>query len=358
MTPPRTMDSAIVVGAPASTGTPAHSHGVKVRAAAATASDDRPTHVIVASHGRCGSNWLLEIFDQSPVTHCRTDANSFPASPFGRLPNSVVRDEASEALLDSGWDAALAWTHERMGQRDGRTTVRKAYYHGLCQALGLVALVQRGRGRRLLARLVPSLRGPEWLLPRWLGSREKLREALPVIKLGFPSGWMPWVMRARPNVHVIHLTRHPGGYLTSWMGHYLARHDREATLLANRLRLYRIERTAPEWRERFGDIAAMTVEEAEMWYWFYAAETTHSESATCPRYDVVRYEDLVSDVVGTVRPIFERMGLAWNATLESRIRATAKLPPSQASRWREKIEPRNLAMVERLARSSRLCDWW
>jgi hypothetical protein len=346
----------MLIGAPAPAA--AHAQAPTVRAAETNAHEDRPTHVIVASHGRCGSNWLLEIFDQSPATHCRTDANSFAGSPFGRLPNSVIREEASEPSLEAGWDEALEWTHQRMGQRDGRTTARKSYYHRVSQALGLVSLVQRGRGRRLLSKCIPSLRDPEWLLPRWLGSREMLRRTLPVIKLGFPSGWMPWVMRCRPRVHVIHLTRHPGGYLNSWMTHYLSKRDREATLVANHLRLRRIERTEPVWRERFGDIAAMSVEESEMWYWIYAAETTHSGSATCKRYDVVHYEDLVRDTAATVRPIFERTGLEWNPTLESRIRATVKLPPSQASRWRAKIDAKLLAMVERLARSSSLCDWW
>lgn len=317
-----------------------------------------PSHVLIASHGRCGSNWLLEIFDQSPATHCRTEVNSVDGSPFARLPASTIRDEASDSLLDAGWDDALRWAHERMGARDGRVTVPKTYLHGVSRALGLVALVQRHRGRRVLGSLMPALREQEWLLPWWLGDREKLREALPVIKLGLPAGWIPWVMRSRPDAHIIHLTRHPGGYLCSWMKRYLAHRDREATLLANRRRLAQVLHADPTWSDRFGDIAAMSVEEAEMWYWIYAAETTHSSPATCRRYDVLHYEDLVRDVAGEVRPIFERTGLGWNATIEARIRATVRVEPSQASRWREGIDSKQLAMVERLVGSSPLCDWW
>lgn len=329
-----------------------------VRVVEAVTAESRPTYVVIACHGRCGSNWLLEIFDKSPFTHCRNEANAYSNSPFASLPSSGIHDAGSESRLDERWDDALRWAHEHMGRRDGLMTAPKSYFHETSRKLGLVSLMQRARARRMLASFLPSLRGEEWLLPRWLGDREKLRATLPVIKLGFPAGWMPWVMRSRPDVHVLHLTRHPGGYLSSWMARFLATHDREATTHANRLRLYEIARADPSWGPRFGEIATMSVEEAEVWYFLYAAETTHAGSSTCERYDVLHYEDLVHDVVGAVRPIFERTGLEWNAAIEARVRSTATMPSSQASKWREKIDSKHLAMVERLIQSSPLAGWW
>lgn len=317
-----------------------------------------PSYVVVASQGRCGSNWFLEIFDQSPSTHCRTDANAFDGSPFARLPSPVVWNERNDQALEAGWDAALQWAHERMGVRDAPTTVPKTYLHETSRALGLVSLVQRAKSRRLLASLVPSLRHDEWILPRWLGDGEKLSASMLVVKLGLPAGWMPWVMRHRPDVHVIHLVRHPGGYLTSWMARFLARQDCERTTQDNRLRLYQVQRADAGWSRRLGDIASMSAEEAELWYWLYCTETTHTASATSKRHDRVLYEDLLGDVVGVTRPIFERTGLEWNATIERRIRATAQLLPTQASRWREKIDPQHLALVERVLGSSPVAGWW
>lgn len=317
-----------------------------------------PSHVVIAGQGRCGSNWLLEIFGLSPATHCRNDANAFAGSPFVRLPSPVVWDERNSARLDAGWDEALRWVREHGGERDPRTAVRKNHLHEISRVLGLVALVERPRSRRLLAAIAPELRGEEWLLPRWLGDRGKLGRALLVMKLGLPAGWMPWILQRRTDAHVIHLTRHPGGYLTSWSARFLTQRDLGAITRANRERLREVGSVDGSWARRFGDCAAMSAEEAEMWYWLYSTETIHRAAANSPQHTLVSYEDLLRDVVGVARPLYERMGLEWNAEIEGRIRATVSRPPQYADAWRERISSEHLDMLERILTSSPCASWW
>ena len=83
-----------------------------------------------------------------------------------------------------------------------------------------------------MARLAPGLRGQEWVPPRWLMSRARLAQATPALKGSQLPGGLPWIMWNRPGAHVIHIVRHPGGFLSSWMSRFLERHDRDETAAA------------------------------------------------------------------------------------------------------------------------------
>lgn len=314
--------------------------------------------VLLVGQGRSGSNWLLGVIDQSPFTHCRNDANAVAESPFARLPDPVAWNETMAPALEAGFDDALASARERMGARDPRSTVPKTHLHATSRALGLVSLVQRRKSRFVLGTLMPSLRGEEWRLPRWIGRPEALTTSTFVVKLGLSAGWMPWVLRQRPNTHVAHVLRHPGGYLASWSARYLMSRDRAAVASANRARLQVVAALDSRWARHFAQTGDMSAEEAELWYWAYCTDTVRRAGATSARYTCVRYEDLLTDVRGTTRALFERIGLPWGEAVEQRVRATATHPPEYAVAWRNYLGVAQRALVERVLERSDLADVW
>lgn len=325
---------------------------------AAPSRTNRASHIVIAGQGRSGTNWLLRIFDQSPATHCRNEVNAFEASPFWRLPSPTVWDEANRAGLEATWDEAVRWAHARMGERDPRTTSPKQHYNEVWRELGLLSLVQRERSRRLLGTLLPSLRQQEWLPPRILADRAKLAGATPVLKFSQLPGWLPWILHSRPEAHVIHIVRHPGGFLASWMSRFLAQHDRAETTEANRARLREVVRADARWAARFGDIDPMSAEEAELWYWAYCTETIHKSGADAARYELVIYEEVLADPVGVMRPIFGRAGVEWNGEIEQRVLETATMPAGSGRSWREKLDAGRLEIVERVLASTPYAGWW
>ncbi|MFN0241274.1 MAG: sulfotransferase [Planctomycetota bacterium] len=314
--------------------------------------------VLLVSQGRSGSNWLLGVLDQSPFTHCRNDANAVAESPFARLPDPVAWSESMVPALEAGFDDALASARERMGARNPRSTVPKTHLHTVSRALGLVAVVQRRTSRFVLGSLMPSLRREEWRLPRWIGRPDALTTSTFVVKLGLSAGWIPWVLRRRPSTHVAHVIRHPGGYLASWSARYLMPRDRAAITCANRTRLRVVAALDPLWAPHFAHTGDMSAEEAELWYWAYCTDTVRRAGATSARYTCVRYEDLLADVRGTTRGLFERIGLPWSAAVEQRVRATTTHPPEYAIAWRKYLGVAQRALVARVLERSGLADVW
>ena len=212
--------------------------------------------------------------------------------------------------------------------------------------------------RRALSLVWPPLRRSEWKIPFWLGSRRRLAKAIPVLKLVQACGWIPWVLQNRRAAEVIHIARHPGGFLNSWRSRYLADHDRGEVEAANRNRLKTIVQVASTWADRFGDIERMSVEEAELWYWRYSTETIHQAGAGSERYHLVIYEQLVADTVGTARRLYEQCGLRWRDGVERAIRTRASGSASLAAAWKTKLSAEHLELVARILEESRMEDWW
>src|SRR3712207_4350983 len=120
-------------------------------------------YVLIVGHGRSGTNWLLDILDNSPRTHCRNEPNEIAASPLAKLPSPYVPGQ-DLAPMARDWDAAVRWTATHMGERDHAWAGPKDHVFGFSRATGLARTMNR-RPRRIVGTLVPSLRGGEWELP-------------------------------------------------------------------------------------------------------------------------------------------------------------------------------------------------
>ena len=315
-------------------------------------------HVIIVGEGRSGTSWLLDLVNSSRRTHCRNEPETIlESSPIARLPSPVVLTDAAAAELERDWDAALRWTATRMGRRDLPIPGPKDHVYELGRRLGLARTVN-SLPRRYLAKLLPSLRPSEWRIPFWVGSEAALGRAVVIFKMLQVPAWAAWVLARRPETNVVHIVRHPGGFLNSWRNRHLGVHDPDDVLRANRDRLDAIRTAHPEWAERFGDIDAMAVGESELWYWRYATETIHAAGAGKPQYHRVLYENLAADPVATGRPIFDFCGLEWDDRIARRVRSRSTESASIAAAWRTKLPQEELAHVDRVLAGSPMQRWW
>jgi hypothetical protein len=325
-----------------------------------TASDacKRPDYVMICGQGRSGTNWLLDILDQSPRTHCRNEPNEVPGSPMATLPSPYVPTADSDAALAAGWDAAARFAATHVGEFDHALPGPKNHIYGFSRATGLARSINP-RPRKLLKVLAPSLGKHEFPLPFWVGSNRRLAESLGVLKFVQAPIWAAWVLNHRPNVQVLHIVRHPGGFLNSWKNRWLNENDPQRVRQANRDRLEAVRKARPEWEPLFGDIDAMGVVESELWYWRFASEAIHAAGQGKQQYELIVYEQLVANPPELAGRVYDVCGVPWDADVAARVKASAgRESGSIAAAWRSKLPPEDVVAIDKVVNGSIMASWW
>jgi hypothetical protein len=319
----------------------------------------RAEYVLIIGHGRSGTNWLLDLLNISSHTLCRNEPDQIAASPLAKLSraSSPMVPGGDLSALEDGWDAAVQWTATHMGETDPPLIGPKNYLFEFSRGTGLTRLLNY-RSRRIASRLFPSLRGSEWELPFWVGDRAAMAHALPVVKLVQAPIWSVWVLANRSTARVLHIVRHPGGFLNSWKNRYLKRHSIEAVARANQDRLEAIVRVQPKWGKEFGDLAAMLPIESELWYWRYSTETIHAAGHGRPQYALVIYEHLAFQTLAEIRRLFDACGLEWNERVEHSVKRLSNASADIAAAWKSRLQPEEIHSIERVLAGSPMEAWW
>ncbi len=320
---------------------------------------DRPRlsrYVLIAGRGRSGTNFLLSLLDHSELTYTRNEPHALRDAALSVLPRGWFVQDAR--VMEEHWDRAIARAAFSMGARDHHAKGPKDFLRRLPRVIGLYRLVDGPRSRRVLSTAMPSLRGEEWPMPRWLSDYARLARALPVLKLGPTPGWIEWVLQHRPQARVIHIARHPGGFLNSWRNRWLMFNDREEVRRRNLIRLHAIATARPAWAKRFGDINAMSVEESELWYWSYTNEVIHNAGRNTPHYMLVIYERLAAHAVELAREIYNFCELPWTRDVERAVRAASTESLSISNSWQEKLSREQIELVNRILEQSTTNEWW
>ena len=318
----------------------------------------RPDYVLVVGSGRSGSSWLLGLLNQSPETFCRNEPYGVTGSALAKLKSHRFFLSDWNDDQQQQWDEAIRFAATHMGDRDHPIQVQKNYISGFSRAVGLCRAVQGRRLRRVLQVLSPSLRQGEWSLPWWLGSQQRLTESLPVLKLIVSPGWTDFILRTRPNVNVLHIVRHPGGVLNSWLNRYVAHRDVHEVKNNSRARLEELAQCDPNWARRLGDIQRMSIDELELWYWRYMNEIIWESGQQADKYHQLIYEELVVDTVALMRQVFERCSLRWTESTGQRIAALSSNSVSIATKWWNSLTAPQVDLVERILEDSAMKDWW
>lgn len=330
-----------------------------------------PEHyALIIGNGRSGTNWLLTMLDASQLTHCRNEPQEIKQSPYHQLPLPPLAGDTSD-LMAKQWDAFVTWTAQRMGERDLKITNPKRHVYGWSQKTGLAYLPVRPTVRRVFKPLFRGLQRGEWEMPAWVGNQRLLNEAFAVLKINDLKAWTAaWIFQHRPQVPVIHITRHPGGQLNSGIKRFFS--GLSAAEQAEERRLYQdILKLAlqvhPEWAERFGNIDAMTLMEAVAWFWRYNNEMIYQAGQQTDKYLPIVYEDLVQDPIHYAQKMYDLCQLAWTPEAEAIIwqglgtsvwGKLDKSPASVADAWKNKLAPEYQALAQTVLEGSLMQAWW
>lgn len=313
---------------------------------------------LIVGYGRCGSTWLLRLFDLSTDTLCRNEPYLNPEHPLNRLDcDRIVRRSDVESLKEL-WDEIVPSSLQAVGVFDSPNFEPKRYLYDIPRRLRVDRIRRIRAFRSSLGLLLPSLSKNEWRLPWFIGSQRQMEEAKVVLKLVNCPGWASFAIEHLPPVPVFHIVRHPGGTINSWRRRYLNSHNSNEVAGANRDRLQMIAKECPQWSERFGDIGAMNVFESEMWFWLYSVETIHDIGHGKPQYKLVLYEDLVNDTVAVLRRLFAAAGIEWSHQVEQNAILLSSQSKPIRDKWKVELDNDVKSSLSSILRQSYLKDLW
>lgn len=327
-------------------------------------------YALIIGNGRSGTNWLLTMLDASRLTHCRNEPQDIATSPYHKLPEPPFIDSTS-AAMDRRWDEFATWTAQRMGERDLPIANPKNHVHRWSQKIGLARLPARPRLQRLLQPIVPVLQQGEWRMPAWVGNQAQLEQALAILKVNDLKAWTAeWLFQQRPQVPIIHITRHPGGQLNSGIKRFFANLSPEQQISELRLHQTRL-RTAvqlhPDWAAKFGNIDSMTLIESVAWFWRYNNEMIYQAGQESENYLAIVYEDLAQDPISYARKMYDFCQLPWTDDVEHIITQGLgtsvwgkldKSSKSVANTWKKTLTSPHQELAKQVLQGSVMQSWW
>lgn len=305
---------------------------------------------LLLSQGRSGSKFLLRLINQSTETFCRNEPD--------RLANGELawwRDDAAwdEADVGSGWDASIAAAASRFGTLDSPLVGSKDWLAGHARPFASSYL----RAWRAIARR-GGAPDRERRLPAWMANRERKARALHCFKVNALPRVACWMLEERSATPLVHVVRHPGGYLSSWSRRYANARDPETLRASNLARLEALAARSSEWRGRLGELRDRTAVEAELMYWAYCNEVVFRAGRSLPSYQLVVYEELVTDPSAVCERVFAHLGLSYDEARVLRGARPADEARRIASAWRSELDAGTRSLVERVLSQGALAGVW
>jgi hypothetical protein len=327
-------------------------------------------YALIIGNGRSGTNWLLTMLDASDRTHCRNEPQEILQSPYHQLPDPPLIGDTAQQMAEK-WDQFVEWSAQTMGERDLKITNPKHHVYPWSQKLGIAYLPVRPKVQSLFRPVVPALQRGEWPMPGWIANRDRLQQALAVLKVNDLKAWTAdWIFQHRPEVPVIHITRHPGGQLNSGIKRFfsiLSPQEQDAERLLYQNILKQAVTVHPEWADIFGAIDQLSLVEAVAWFWRYNNEMIFRVGQHSPHYLPVVYEDLVQNPLHYAQKIYALCEIPWTPEAEAIIQEGLgtsvwgdldKTPIAVAYAWKQKLAPEYQAIAQTVLQGSLMEQWW
>lgn len=310
-------------------------------------------YILIAGQGRSGTNWLLNILDLCENTWCRNEPNRLVGSALSSIGNgTLINDDNIPSYND--WSEAILKTSNSFGNRDNVAVNQKIYYRNKISRLLTNIVLDKPRVRRPFENLFPFLKAEEWTIPCFLLSQDQAKQRYAVIKINQAPALSSYVLEKDNSGKVIHILRHPGGFLNSWKNRYLKHRNPETVLKENKCRLSALAETSEEWRIRMGDINSLSLPETELWYWLYANEETYRKGFKNERYLLVVFEKLASDFFSEVERILEFSSLCIPETQKSKLSKLGSDSPVIADSWRQALSEAEKDAVAKIMENNNL----
>ena len=319
-------------------------------------------YALLLGQGRSGTNFLLALFNQSARTHCRNEPDQLDGSTLAALrPFRFFVDDEEE--LERCWDEAIRGAALTFGPRDHVVLRRKNWLFPGARRPGFFYLRQRLLARAKLGR-TKAMDAAEIRFPAWMTSSARLEQAFHVFKLNSAVGLAGWMLQHRPQAKAIHIVRHPGGFVKSWLARWVrgeTHQDRAAgdkDALQDEQRLRELAGRDERWARRLGDIEAMERIEAELWWWCYSNEALLEAGRDRANYRALSFEELAENPLEVTRQAYGFCGLDFDDKVAAEVARIATGSQQIARAWKDELDPEVVATVEKVLDGSSLSDLW
>lgn len=308
---------------------------------------------------RSGTTWIGKLFDSHPDTLYRHEPDSVRHlhMPLYPAPKDAAKYQAElRAFVE-------ALPYVRSAKVVGKQPLFPKRYQS---RLGLMAYRTSVVAAKAAGRLVGDL--PCLCRPTaadQLGVRVVWKSIESPGRIGV-------IVAALPETRVIHVMRHPCGYVASML-----RGDREHKFNQRTSSAddhWILERLLAAGKGRCRGLTLdllkhLTPEERLAWRWVLTQEKILADAGTCERVLTVRYEDVCADPISATRRMFAFAGLDWHPQTEAFIRRGERslgggyysvMKPAQAvaERWRAELTAQSIRHVQDVLRQSPLRRWY
>jgi len=303
-------------------------------------------YAVIVGHGRSGTNWLHELFNNSEETYCRNEPHELLDSPISELNDDRVTIRADDSKLISRWDELIDIISNRMSDIDPWILEKKKYFK-LGKALYIA--LRSNKLRKLLSFGFKSLKKDEWDLPTQSVKQSEWNKAYRIFKFVQSPGWAVFLLKNRAHIAVFHIVRHPGGFLNSWKNRYLSAEEEQQVHADNIQRLKTVSEESTRWADVFGDINNMDLNESELWYWYYANQVIYEEGRGKAAYTLIQYEELTKHTVNVLDRLYRAIGLVITADVKNKVLASSQNSENISSSWQKKLSVSEISLCERFA---------
>ena len=279
---------------------------------------NRQEYVIIAGHGRSGSNRLLDAFDCHPGTLCRNEPNEALGSAFKDLPEGFYEDENGDEDFLTAWRRAIAGARLEISDRDRLRVEAKCYARPALRRAFARQVLARRRVRQSAAHLLPALRRETWQAAPYYAAPGLLDSALPVFKILLRPGWIRRAFAAEPGMRVILNVRAPKPFLRSWRRRYVESVGPEKVYARNLDDLERLPARFGAPPQTLGAFSEEALFESELWRWRYVNEALYSRLKGEPRFTAITYEAFEADPAGETERLFDFAGLSFDESVRQR----------------------------------------
>ncbi len=319
-------------------------------------------YALLLGQGRSGTNFLLALLNQSARTHCRNEPDQGDDSALAALrPFRFFVDD--EDVLEGLWDEAVHEAGLTFGPRDHVVPRSKDWLFAGARRPGFFYLRQRMLARARLDR-IKAMDVGEVRFPVWMTSSGRLERSFHVFKLNAAVGLARWMFANRPSGKAIHIVRHPGGFVKSWLARWVRgethqeRGAGDKDLLQDEERLKALAQRDSMWSKRMGDIDGMERVEAELWWWRYVNEAIHDGGLGLANYKRLLFEELAEDPLRTTEDVYAFCGLPWTDDVAAEVGRIASGSKKIARAWKDELEPSVVDVIERVLGDSPMRSWW
>jgi hypothetical protein len=225
-------------------------------------------------------------------------------------------------------------------------------------------LIRKNRTRQSLSFLHREFAREEYKLPNGLLVPHYEKIAVPVFKtLIWLEDCLPWILKERPNVKVIHLIRYPLGYAKSLYKRLYKDSDTTHFHEANRQNLSeRIEKA--QYLEldiplKKTEIESLSELEVIIWNWVIGNQIIYRKgNINEGKTFVITYEQLLIDPIETIKGVYEYCQLPWSEEIENALNFTFKSSVSLATDYSSFFPQQEQEITKQIIDKSSLKNLW